>query len=399
MLFSLWRSVMVRAREFIVAIGTRAVGEMNGLRSYFRVLLVVSISAIVFLLVFLRQVNQDPSDEFITYDNTERVTERPDSSETPIPPQSESSSSIPPATQLQVLTEPPNFLPPLVLDRIKSFVFFVGHARSGHSIVGAILDSHPHIVISHEEDLFNKLVDEYKNYNKSQIFNTLWHNSYTSARDGLRTHTDVAKKKGYTLAIDGLYQGTYQFYIDVIGDKRGGLTADMMAKNFNIWKSVFLKLKSTISLPMKVVRVIRNPYDNIATIVLMNCRGSIGIQIKDIKESNKTFSCNLPDLVDSEINNYFQLFKGIEDAKAKHNLDIIEIHGQDLIANPKKVISEMCSFLQVTCDDNFLTVCSEKIFPTESKTRHKFKWKNEHISKIKENINRFSNLHRYDFNS
>ena len=371
-------------------------------RSYFRVLLVISISAIVFLLVFSRQANQDPSDEFIIYDNTERVTERPDSSETPIPPQSESSSSIPPATQLQVLTEPPinpNFLPPLVLDRIKSFVFFVGHARSGHSIVGAILDSHPHIVISHEEDLFHKLVDEYKNYNKSQVFNTLWHNSYTSARDGLRTHTGTAKKKGYTLAIDGLYQGTYQSYIDVIGDKRGGFTADMMAKNFSIWESVFLKLKSTISLPMKVVRVIRNPYDNIATIVLIKCRGSIGIQIKDIKESNKTFSCNLPDLVDSEINEYFQLFKGIEDAKAKHNLDIIEIHGQDLTANPKKAISEMCSFLQVTCDDNFLTVCSDKIFPTESKTRHKFKWKNEHISKIKENINRFSNLHRYDFNS
>ena len=183
----------------------------------------------------------------------------------------------------------------------------------------------------------------------------------------------------------------------MIGDKRGDFTADMMAKNFSTWESVFLKLKSTISLPIKVVRVIQNPYDNIATIILIKCRGSIGIQIKDIKESNKTFSCNHPDLVDSEINEYFQLL--YKDAKAKHNLEIIETHGQDLTANPKKVVSEICSFLQVTCDDNFLTLCRDKIFPTESKTHYKFNWKGEQISKIKENTNRFSNLHRYDFNS
>jgi len=349
----------------------------------------------VFLLVFSRQVNQG---DFFSYDNTKRL----DSFETLITEslQSESSPSTTPATQ--VLIEPPispNFLLPSVLNKIKSFVFFVGHARSGHSIVGAILDSHPHVVISHEEDLFHKLVDDYKSYNKTQIFNTLWHNSYMSAKNGLRTHTDAAKEKGYTLAIDGLYQGTYQSYIDVIGDKRGGFTAEMMAKNFTMWESVFLKLKSTISLPMKVIHVIRNPYDNIATIILIKCRRFIGSEIKDIKESNKTFSCDHPNLADNEIKEYFQLYKGIEDAKAKHNLDIIEVHGQDLIAYPRKVISEMCSFLQVTCDDDFVTVCSNKIFPIESKTRYKFKWKSEQILKIKGNIDRFDNLHRYDFNS
>ena len=31
--------------------------------------------------------------------------------------------------------------------------------------------------------------------------------------------------KGYSLAIDGLYQGIYDSYIDVIGDKMGGDTS------------------------------------------------------------------------------------------------------------------------------------------------------------------------------
>ena len=366
----------------------------------------VTVSAVVFLLVIFQQSNP-------THDLLTDSKDKSDSSE--IQRQLESSSPLSPSTQGTSVTTGeltlvatqqtkqteinPNFLPPSVLDRIKSFLFFVGHARSGHSIVGAVLDSHPHVVIAHEEDLFHKLVDVYKDYSKSQIFNTLWNNSYMSAIDGLRTHTDQARKKGYTLAIDGLYQGKYQSYIDVIGDKRGGFTADMMAKNFSQWESVFLKLKSTVGLPMKVIRVIRNPYDNIATIILIKCREFIGKVIKEIKESDKIISCNHPDLVDDVINSYFESFQGVERVKAKYNLDIIEVHGQNLTANPRKVISELCSFLQITCDDNFLNICSSKIFPTESKTRYKLKWREEQILKIKRNIERFDSLRRYKYNS
>ena len=43
-------------------------------------------------------------------------------------------------------------LPSEVINGIKKFVFFVGYAcaRSGHSIVGSLMDAHPHVVIAHE---------------------------------------------------------------------------------------------------------------------------------------------------------------------------------------------------------------------------------------------------------
>ena len=41
-------------------------------------------------------------------------------------------------------------------DGVQSFVLFVGYPRSSHSLVGAILDSHPEIIIPHEFDLLNK---------------------------------------------------------------------------------------------------------------------------------------------------------------------------------------------------------------------------------------------------
>ena len=40
------------------------------------------------------------------------------------------------------------------VEQVKTFIFFLGHARSGHSIVGSILDAHPHIVLAHEAKLF-----------------------------------------------------------------------------------------------------------------------------------------------------------------------------------------------------------------------------------------------------
>ena len=41
-------------------------------------------------------------------------------------------------------------LPQSVIDGVKTFVFFIGYARSGSSIVASFMDAHPHAVVSHE---------------------------------------------------------------------------------------------------------------------------------------------------------------------------------------------------------------------------------------------------------
>ena len=44
-------------------------------------------------------------------------------------------------------------------DGVQTFVLFIGHARSGHSLIGAILDAHPEIIISHEYNAISKWDD------------------------------------------------------------------------------------------------------------------------------------------------------------------------------------------------------------------------------------------------
>jgi len=293
-------------------------------------------------------------------------------------------------------------LPQPVIAKIKSYLYFIGHAHSGHSIVGSILDSHPHIVVSHEFDVFDKLAVSNKSCNRKRclscnskecLFNALWENSCMSITDGWRSD-EKADKKGYTLAIENLYQGAYQSYIDVIGDKKGGSTAVMYMKDHDKFESVFDKLKSIVSLPIKVIHVIRNPYDNIATSALIDYQRNKQINITALKKSNSEFSIDRR-VVSSNIVKYFNVCQSIEEMKVKYNLDVLEVHGQDLIADPKRVIMKLCNFLQVDCPDNFLALCADKIFPKESKTRYKIKWTDDQISAIKKNIQKYENLHRY----
>ena len=109
-----------------------------------------------------------------------------------------------------------------VVNHIKKFILFIGYPRSGHSIVGSLMDAHPHMVIANEFLLlrnwkyFSDREKEYGESNpfykhKSYLFNTLYRWSYWDTTDGFRSEQNT--KKNYTLSIDSsLWQGKFDKY-------------------------------------------------------------------------------------------------------------------------------------------------------------------------------------------
>ena len=287
-----------------------------------------------------------------------------------------------------------NPLPESVISGVKKFVFFIGHCRSGHSIVGSILDSHPHIVISHESKLFQRLLKQ-SEPDKSFIFNTIWNSSYLSATTGIRTAK--SNGKGYTLAVNDLYQGTYQSYIDVIGEKKAELTTEMFLYSPARLENIINKLQTALGLPMKVFLVIRNPFDNIATAALFKTFKDS--QIGKVKRQNITITIN-SSILNSEIDTYFRYLQAVEEANEMFKFDLMVIHGKDFVADPRTTIKEMCNFLEVQCSNDYLDVTSKKIFNGESKTRYKIKWEDYQISRVQSYIDKYSSMKRYyDFDS
>ena len=283
-------------------------------------------------------------------------------------------------------------LPPSVINKIKTFVLFVGISRSGHSIVAAILDSHPHIVVSNELDVFSRIGNDSSEF---CLLNLIWEKSYRMANlGGLKR-----SKKGYSLSVGGSWQGSYQSYINVIGDKHGGKIAKEFMGNPELFQSHLNKLRSLIKMPIKVIHVIRNPYDNIATIALYRHFDQSRINISATRKSNKTISIKAV-ILEKAISYYFKLFQVSESMRHQFNLDIMDVHGKDLITNPTVIVNKMCDFLRVSCSNNYLNTVGRKIFSSESKTRYKVAWTDEQLSEIRENILKYNTLRRYsDFDS
>ena len=103
---------------------------------------------------------------------------------------------------------------------VETFVLFIGHARSGHSLVGAILDAHPQIVIPHEFKLLGKW-DYYKTKSKgdsgllkNRLFFDLQALSREQAMFGNRA-SNCAASRDYCYHVAGQWQGTYKDKIKV----------------------------------------------------------------------------------------------------------------------------------------------------------------------------------------
>ena len=105
-------------------------------------------------------------------------------------------------------------------DGVQTFVLFIGHARSGHSLIGAILDAHPEIIIPHEYNVIDKWHD-YKNKSsgmsdqlKTRLFFDMHSRSQYQAMFENRSSSRCSDDR-YCYNVPGQWQGTYRDRIKV----------------------------------------------------------------------------------------------------------------------------------------------------------------------------------------
>ncbi|XP_065894822.1 uncharacterized protein [Dysidea avara] len=228
-------------------------------------------------------------------------------------------------------------LPSSVIENAKTFVFFVGHGRSGSSIIGSMLDSHPHMIIAYQSHILQDILKNPEVPTKSFIFNKIWKTScYMTVTTG-RKETYKDSKKNYTLFFDGLYQGKYSNYIDVIGDKEAGKISGIFMKDPDQFQTMLSKLQAAVNIPIKVIHPIRNPFDNIATFLLYKLNRHNDTATTKTKLGNQTVAIDLKK-IDDDIEDYFHRYQAAEEATKMFNLDTIKIHNKDLVMHPRKTI-------------------------------------------------------------
>jgi hypothetical protein len=242
---------------------------------------------------------------------------------------------------------------------VPKYCMFIGHPRSGHSLVGSLLDAHPEMVIAHELDVIRYVR---LNFSKNQLFDLIIRHDKEFTSSG-RQWT------GYNYTVPGQWQGKFRS-LEVIGDKKGGDSTLQLRQN----PGLLDKLEAKLNMPMLGIHVQRNPFDNIAT-----------ISIKD----NKT--------LDRAIDFYFELQETNGKLEEWFGDRILVFRHEALIESPKEHLSMLATHLGVAEDQSWIDACADVLFDSPNKSRHKVEWPTEAIDKVHSRIADHAELAGYSF--
>jgi hypothetical protein len=251
---------------------------------------------------------------------------------------------------------------------IKTYCLFIGHGRSGHSIVGALLDAHPQVVIPDELDSLRYVA---AGFGKDQLCYLLLARAQAQARRGRR-------KKGlggkvYSYQVPNQWQGRFD-KLRVIGDSQAGVSTQRLAQNPALYRQLQARLAG---MQIKVLHVVRNPFDNISTLML---RGG-----RSFANAAERYFTNCETIVK------FRQIIGSD--------DLLVMRQEDFLAEPQRRLQETCHFLGLTAAQQYLDDCASILFKSPAQSRSKINWTPEMVTQVQQRIDEFDFLSGYTFDS
>jgi hypothetical protein len=241
---------------------------------------------------------------------------------------------------------------------VERFCLFVGYPRSGHSIVGAVLNAHRDAIISHELNIPPLVL---AGCTREELYSRILARSYWFNLRGNRTN--------YSYEIPHQWQGRFET-LRVIGDKGGGWVAQHIA----VHPDLLDRVRSLVGVPLHLVHVVRNPYDNIAAI-------------------SKWHDLSLEESVDF----YFahcRTTAALDELRDPSRSTTIR--HEEMIRDPTGVISALCGSLRLELYPGYLEDSSSVIFATPTGTGRKISWPPALLRDVERQAREYSFLDGYE---
>ena len=274
---------------------------------------------------------------------------------------------------------------------VARFMLTIGYNRSGSSLLGQLLNAHPEIVVAHELYILQKL--------RALRFVP------TPSHRGRATRLIIEKDReagrasyrqsGYSYAVSGLWQGRYS-RLRVIGDK-GAVNA--VAGLSAAWGPGALdRVRRFARLPARVLFTVRNPYDVIASRALNRSRDLDGADIPLLREYAPAVPSE--NIGERDVRWFLDLSENISRVLAMFpEEDVLRMRYEDFIAAPKENLRQICAFLSVSEDEDYLDACAAFTLRDQSLTRLKVRWTDDQIAQIAAAIEKYPWLAGYNFDN
>lgn len=245
---------------------------------------------------------------------------------------------------------------------VRTYVMFLGYPRSGHSLVGSLLDAHPDAVVAHELDALRLFQAGFR---RNQVFSMILENDRRFTAGGRRGGGD------YGYVVPGQWQGRYR-ELRVIGDK----SAERSTRRLLGRRDLLDVLRRQAGDDVRFLHVVRNPYDNIATMWRRSQREST---LEEVAERYLTLCRTVGEL--------------------KHHLPtrVLDVRHEDLVADAPSELARMCAFLGLSAPEDYVQACTGIVFASPRQTRGDAPWTPELRKTVEEEISRHEPFAAYSF--
>jgi hypothetical protein len=253
--------------------------------------------------------------------------------------------------------------------QVRLFALFIGYPRSGHSMMAALLEAHPHMMFSHEVNALRALN---KGFSKTGLYGLILQKAAAFARRGAsglghEVHTT------YDYAVPNQWQGRYEKVL-VVGDKQAPATTAWLAGD----SGLLARFSRTLGVPVRLIHMIRNPFGNISGIYRLKVKGGMTPTLQ------------------AAIDYYFEMAEGVQQVKKSVGDDLLDIYLEDLIARPTEILAQACAFLGVAATNDYLDDCASIIFAKPRTTVDDAGWTPAQIRQVQERMARIPFLDRYE---
>src|SRR4051794_4983819 len=242
---------------------------------------------------------------------------------------------------------------------VERFCLFVGYPRSGHSLIGALLNAHRDAVIAHELNVPPLIL---AGCARDELYACIVARARWFHLRGDRSN--------YAYRVPGQWQGRFAA-LKVIGDKRGGAVTRAIAATPDFLDRV----RALVGVPLRLLHVVRNPFDNIAAI-------SIWERMSLADSARFYFAhCDTTQHLDA-------LCRPGE---------LLTLRHEDVLRDPRALLSRACAALELDLDPGYLDDCSAIVFAQGTFTRRKVDWTPALRSEVTTRIASYPHLAGYAF--
>lgn len=241
---------------------------------------------------------------------------------------------------------------------VDTYVCFIGYPRSGSTLVQGLLDAHPRVLIANELHASRYI---HFGFRRQQMLALL-------RRHEIRVRSRSKRPGAYDYTVPGAPYDDHS-NLKVIGDKRaGGFTWDVSK-----YPGLFSVIRRRMGMRLRVIHVVRNPYDQIAT---------------DARKSDRTTA--------HSVRRFTNLATIVRQAMPALDADeVYHVWHEDLVADPTGHVKALCEFLGVEADPAYLDACASIVFASPRRTRDSVTWTQQDVENVEAVCQEIDFLNRY----